>query len=121
MYPPETSTPLSSKRLPIISITSPGALLALTDALGNLVRFELLSGQRHDMVGVAPLMENVAFGGLIADRAFDAGWILAELDALSAQVVVSQHRQRAKPPSPDRSTQTSTSGVTYRELLLQAQ
>jgi transposase len=61
------------------------------------VRFELLPGQRHDTVGVAPLIENVAFGGLIADKAFDAGWIVAELDARGAQVVVSQHPQRAKP------------------------
>ena len=54
-------------------------ILALTDALGNLVRFELLPGQRYDTVGVAPLIEGVAFGGLIADKAFDADWIVAEL------------------------------------------
>jgi hypothetical protein len=35
------------------------------------VRFELLPGQRYDTVGVAPLIEGVAFGGLIADKAFD--------------------------------------------------
>ena len=29
-------------------------ILALTDALGNLVRFELLPGNRHDTIGVAP-------------------------------------------------------------------
>ncbi len=61
------------------------------------MRFELLPGQRHDTVGVAPLIEDVAFGGLIADKAFDASWIVAELDARGAQVVVSQHPQRAKP------------------------
>ena len=32
-------------------------ILALTDALGNLVRFVLLPGQRFDTVGVAPLIE----------------------------------------------------------------
>ena len=52
------------------------------------MRFELLPGQRHDTVGVAPLIENVAFGGLIADKAFDADWILAELDARGAEVVI---------------------------------
>ena len=61
------------------------------------MRFELLPGQRHDTVGVAPLIEDVAFGGLIADKAFDASWIVAELDARGAQVVVSQHPQRAQP------------------------
>ena len=34
-------------------------ILALTDALGNLVRFELLPGQRFDTVGVAPLIEGI--------------------------------------------------------------
>ena len=51
-------------------------ILALTDALGNLVRFELLPGHRHDTLGVAPLIEGVGFGGLIADKAFDVNWIV---------------------------------------------
>ena len=32
-------------------------IVALTDALGNLVRFELLPGNRYDTIGVAPLIE----------------------------------------------------------------
>jgi transposase len=52
-------------------------------------------------VGVAPLIEGVTFGGLIADKAFDAGWIVAELDARGAQVVISQHPQRTEPRSID--------------------
>ena len=32
-------------------------ILALTDALGNLVRFELLPGHRFDTVGVEPLLQ----------------------------------------------------------------
>ena len=47
-------------------------ILALTDALGNLVRFVLLPGQRFDTVGVAPLIEGLEFGALIADKAFDS-------------------------------------------------
>ena len=61
------------------------------------MRFTLLPGQRHDTVGVAPLIEELAFDGLIADKAFDAGWIIAELDARGAQVVISQHPQRTRP------------------------
>ena len=34
-------------------------ILALTDALGNLVRFVLLPGQRFDTLGVAPLIEGL--------------------------------------------------------------
>lgn len=67
------------------------------DALGNLVRFELLPGHRYDTVGVAPLIDGVTFGGLIADKAFDADWIIEEIDARGATVVVSQHPRRAAP------------------------
>src|ERR1700687_1088346 len=49
---------------------------ALTDALGNLVRFVLLPGQRYATVGIAPLINDVEFGGLIADKAFDSNWII---------------------------------------------
>jgi hypothetical protein len=45
-------------------------ILAPTDALGNLVRFVLLPGQRFDTVGVPPLIEGLAFDALIADKAF---------------------------------------------------
>ncbi len=43
-------------------------IVALTGALGNLVRFVLLPGQRCDIIGVPPLIENLAFDGLIADK-----------------------------------------------------
>ena len=41
-------------------------ILALTDALGNLVHFRLMPGNRFDSVGVAPLIEGVEFGALLA-------------------------------------------------------
>src|ERR1700730_12621981 len=72
-------------------------ILALTDALGNLVRFVLLPGQRFDTVGVPPLIDGLAFDALIADKAFDSNTIIAELDARGAKVVISQHPRRAKP------------------------
>ncbi len=71
--------------------------MALTDALGNLVRFVLLPGQRYDTVGVAPLIKDIEFGGLIADKAFDANWIIAELDERGAKVVISQRPRRLAP------------------------
>src|SRR5437899_2796037 len=72
-------------------------ILALTDALGNLVRFVLLPGQRFDTVGVPPLIEGLAFDALIADKAFDSNIIIADLDARGAKAVISQHPRRAKP------------------------
>jgi len=72
-------------------------ILALTDALGNLVRFVLLPGQRHDTVGVAPLIQGAEFEGLIADKAFDANWIIDELNDRGVKIVVSQMPQRKAP------------------------
>ena len=67
------------------------------DALGNLVRFELLPGNRFDTVGVAPLIEGVTFGALLADKAFDSNWIIDELNERGAKIVISQHPRRANP------------------------
>ena len=72
-------------------------ILALTDALGNLVRFVLLPGQRFDTVGVPPLIAGVTFAALIADKAFDSNAIIADLDARGAKVVISQHPRCLRP------------------------
>ena len=72
-------------------------ILALTDALGRLVRFVLLPGQRHDTVGVAPLIEELSFGGLIADKAFDANWIIDEMNRRGAKICIAQHPNRKTP------------------------
>jgi len=72
-------------------------ILALTDALGNLVRFQLLPGHRFDTVGVEPLLNGIEFEGLIADKAFDSQSIIAALNARGAKIVISQHPRRAQP------------------------
>ena len=69
----------------------------MTDALGNLVRFELLPGQRYDTIGVAPLIEGVAFDAILADKAFDSNWIIEEMNDRGAQIVISQRPQRKNP------------------------
>jgi transposase len=65
--------------------------------LGNLVRFELLPGHRFHTVGVAPLIKDLDFGGLIADKAFDSNWIIENLNERGAKIVISQHPRRAEP------------------------
>ena len=72
-------------------------ILALTDALGNLVRFVLLPGHRFDTVGVPPLIDGLSFDALIADKAFDSNAIIADLNERGAKIVISQHPRRAKP------------------------
>ena len=58
--------------------------MALIDALGNLVRFVLLPGQRHDSIGVEPLITGLDFAALIGDKAFDNNWLRANLNERAA-------------------------------------
>src|SRR3982750_147916 len=69
-------------------------IVALVDALGNLVRFVLLPGQRHDTVVVAPLIEGVSFDALLGDKAFDADWLRADLDDRGAAAVIPPRSNR---------------------------
>jgi transposase len=71
-----------------------------------LVRFVLLPGQHHDIVGVRPLIEGVAFGALLGDKAFDADWLRAELDDRGAAAVI--------PPKVNRKTIISFDRDMYR-------
>ena len=79
-------------------------ILALTDAPGNLVDFNLLPGQRFDTVGVEPLIRNIEFSGLIADKAFDSDWIIETLNERGAKIVISQHPRRNAPLQIDAET-----------------
>ena len=69
-------------------------IVALVEALGNLVRFVLLPGQRHDSVGIAPLIDGVSFDALLGDKAFDADWLRAELDDRGAAAVIPPRSNR---------------------------
>lgn len=71
-------------------------ILALTDALGNLVRFVLLPGHRFDTVGMPPLIEGIRFDAMIADKAFDSDIIIADLNERGAKIVISQHQRRTR-------------------------
>ncbi|WP_236038161.1 IS5 family transposase [Belnapia arida] len=78
-------------------------IVAMVDAFGNLVRFVLLPGQRHDSVGVQPPIEGIAFGALLGDKAF---WLRADLDGRGATAVI--------PPRTNRKTATSFDHDMYR-------
>ena len=69
-------------------------VLALTDALGNLVRFKLLPGQRSEIVGVYDLIDGLAFEALMADKAFDADHLRHALDERGATAVIPAKRNR---------------------------
>ena len=76
------------------------------DALGNLVRFLLLPGQAHDMKGVALLIKGVSFDALLADKAFDADWLLQDLDERGATAVI--------PPKANRKIQRDYDAEVYK-------
>ena len=69
----------------------------------------LLPGQRHDSIGVEPLIAGIDFGALLGDKAFDIDfgallgdkaldidWIRAELDDRGATAVIPPKADRAR-------------------------
>jgi transposase len=74
----------------------------LVDALGNLIDFVLLAGQRHDSQGVAPLIAGLTFGAFLGDKAFDNDTLRAELHERSAAAVIPPKRNRKKTIAYDR-------------------
>ena len=76
-------------------------ILALTDALGNLVRFKLLAGQRSEITGVYDLIEGLDFEAMLGDKAFDADHLRAELHDRKAEAVIPAKRNRVEPSPHD--------------------
>lgn len=60
----------------------------IADALGNLVRFVLLPGQRHDITAFDALMAGICCLALIGDKAFDAHWLRERLRANDIEAVI---------------------------------
>jgi hypothetical protein len=69
-------------------------IIALVDALSNLVRFLLLPRRAHDMQGVGPLIKGVSFDALRADKAFDPDWLLHDLNERGATAVIRSKTNR---------------------------
>ena len=61
------------------------------------MRFVLLPGHRFDTVGVAPLIAGISFDAMLADKAFDSNWIIADMNARGAMICISQRPQRVAP------------------------
>jgi len=64
--------------------------------------FHLLPGNRYDTIGIAPLIEDIHFDGIIADKAFDVDWIIEEMNRRKVKIVISQRPQRQQPLKIDR-------------------
>ena len=79
-------------------------IMALTDALGNLINSRLLPGQAHDLRGTAALIEGLSCGKLLADRAFDANWLPEALADARIEAVIPPKSNRRFPAKFDRDT-----------------
>ena len=68
---------------------------AAVDGLGNLARFRLTGGERHDITEAENLisgMQNV--GAVVADKAFDAASLLGSIKAMNAIAVIPPRANR---------------------------
>lgn len=79
-------------------------ILAVTDALGNLIDFRLLPGQAHDLRGTAVLVDGLSCSHLLADRAFDASWLRGALFTAKIKAVIPPKSNRRFPADFDRET-----------------
>lgn len=69
----------------------------MVDALGNLAKFMLLPGQRHDSIGVDTLLDDIVIDALITDKAFDTNAICSRLDEKRAVTVIPSKADRKDP------------------------
>ena len=79
-------------------------IMALTDALGNLIDFRLLPGQAHDLRGTPALIAGLSCGQIPADRAFDANWVREALTEAGIAAVIPPKSNRRFPADFDRET-----------------
>jgi len=76
--------------------------VAVVDALGYLVRFRILPARAHDLKGVPGLLDGLAFGAFVGDRASGADWLLEDLAGRGAAAVIPSRRSRKVPRPHDR-------------------
>ncbi len=76
-------------------------IAALVDALGNLVRFVLLPGQRHDITSFDVLMAGITCLAFIGDKAFDANRLRKYLAGRGIEAVIPMRKGTSGHPPHD--------------------
>ena len=66
------------------------------DALGNPIRFVLTPGQRSDVRQATPLLEGLEAGAVVADKGYDADWLVEQITATGAEAVIPPRRNRKR-------------------------
>ena len=80
---------------------------ALCDALGNPIRFILTGGERNDCTQALDLLEGVSGQAVLADKGYDAGYIVEVAEIMGALVVI--------PPKSNRKVQREYDRDLYKE------
>lgn len=55
-----------------------------------------MPSQRNDICGVVPLIKGKEFGALLADKAFNADWLIKDLDAIGSKAVIPPRANRSR-------------------------
>ena len=66
----------------------------LCDALGNPIRFVVTPGQRGDVTQAEVLLAAVPAEAVIADKGYDADWLIEQIEATGAEAVIPPMRHR---------------------------
>ena len=82
-------------------------LHAVTDALGNPLRWLLTPGQRNDITQAAALLDGIDAGAVVADRGYDADCLVAQIEVGGAAAVI--------PPKSNRTVQRSYDANLYAD------
>ncbi len=74
---------------------------AACDALGNPVRYLLTPGQRNDVTQATELLDGYEVGAVLADKGYDAGWLVDQIEAAGAIAVIPPKKNRLEQRSYD--------------------
>jgi transposase len=68
------------------------------DGLGNPVRFALSPGQAADVAHASPLIDGLQFDALLADKGYDADWLVDLVESTHrAEAVIPPRKGRKRP------------------------
>ena len=76
-------------------------LHAACDALGNPIRFFVTAGQRSDYIKALDLVKGQKMGALIADKGYDANYMIDAARDVGAEAVIPPRSQRKTPRNYD--------------------
>lgn len=69
----------------------------VVDALGQVLRFSLTPGQRHDITQASDLLEGFSGSNVIADKGYDSNVLISQLEKQSCTPVIPARSNRKKP------------------------